>query len=133
MFRKVAKNIPPATAVPTECRAFLPGAGREDQRHDAEDERERRHQDRPQPDARRLDGGVDHRHAPCAQLLRELDDQDRVLRREADQHHEPDLAVQSFCSPRSPLRRQRAEHRQRHAQQHDERQHQDSYCAASVR
>ena len=32
-------------------------------------------------------------HALEQALLRELDDQDRVLRREADQHHQADLEV----------------------------------------
>src|SRR5438034_4893874 len=41
--------------------AFLPCTRREHQRHDAEDEGERGHENRPQPDARSLDGGVNHR------------------------------------------------------------------------
>ena len=57
-----------------------------------------------------------------AQLLGELDDQNAVLRRQADQHHEPDLAVDVVDEPAPPLREQRAEDRERHRQQDDERQ-----------
>ena len=102
---------------------LLPSARRKHQRHDAEDECERRHQNRPQPDARRFDRGVHDRQPLLPQLLGELDDQDRVLRREANQHHQTDLAVQVVLQTAHPLRRQRAEHGERHAQQHDERQH----------
>ena len=58
-----------------------------------------------------------------AQLLGELDDQDRVLRRQADQHHQADLAVDVVGEAAQPLRAERAEHGQRHAEQDDERQH----------
>ena len=66
--------------------------------------------------------GVNDRQPLSAQLLGELDDQNGVLRREADQHDEADLAVQIVLQAASPLRRQRAEHRERHAEQHDQRQ-----------
>ena len=59
----------------------------------------------------------------CAQVLGELDDQDRVLGREADQHDEPDLTEHVVREAAQELRAERAEHRQRHAQQDDERQH----------
>ena len=58
-----------------------------------------------------------------AQLFGELDNQNRVLRRQADQHDEPDLAEHVVGEAADQLRAQRAEHRQRHAQQNDERQH----------
>src|SRR5688572_18965049 len=74
--------------------SFLPGATGEHQRHDAQDEGEGRHQDRPQPDAGRLDRRFDYGESLLAKLLGELDDQDRVLRRQADQHDEPDLAIE---------------------------------------
>src|ERR1051326_1717242 len=53
---------------------LAPGAAREDERHHAEDERERRHEDRPQPEPGRLDGGLGDRQPARAQLLGELDD-----------------------------------------------------------
>ena len=103
-FRNVDSNMPPATAVPTEWRASWPGAGREHERQHAEDERQRGHQDRPQPDARRLDRRLDDRQPAVPQLLGELDDQDRVLRRQADQHDQADLAVDVVRQPAHPLR-----------------------------
>src|SRR5262245_47382314 len=66
--------------------ALLARSGRKYERHHPENERQRGHEDRPQPDTRRLDGRFDHRHAAAAQLLGEFNDQDRVLGREADQH-----------------------------------------------
>ncbi len=131
--RNVEASMPPATAVPTELRAPAPAPGRKCQRQHAEDERERRHQNRPQPDPRRLDRRVDDRLALLAQLLGELDNQDRVLRRQADQHDESYLAEHVVGESPHELRAERAEDRQRHAQQDDERQHQLSYCAASTR
>ena len=59
-----------------------------------------------------------------SQLLGEFDDQDRVLGGEADQHDQPDLAVDVVGKSAQPLRPERPEHRQRHAEQHDEGQHQ---------
>ena len=59
---------------------------RDRQRQHAEDEGERGHQDRAQPQrARPATVGVDRRSCPASTyVLRELDDQDRVLRGEAD-------------------------------------------------
>jgi hypothetical protein len=58
---------------------------------DAENERERGHQDRAQARA----GGVHGRFAGGGAFLlllaRELDDQDRVLGRQADENHDADL------------------------------------------
>ena len=120
--RNVDATMPPATAVPTELRARRPGARRERKRHDAENERERRHENRPQPDARGLDRRIEDRHALLAQLLGELDDQNRVLGGQADEHDEPDLTEHVVGKPSQQLRGQRAKHRERHAQQDDERQ-----------
>src|SRR6516165_10796427 len=68
-----------------------PRAGRDRERRDAENERERGHQDRAQARA----GGVHGRFARGAPffllLARELDDQYRVLGREADENDEADL------------------------------------------
>src|SRR5678815_972152 len=56
----------------------------EDERHHAEDEGKRRHENRPQSDPRGLNRGIDDRQSFGAELLRELDDQDGVLRGEPD-------------------------------------------------
>ena len=51
--------------------------------------------------ARAFERGVDQIACPARARLRELDDQDRVLRREADQHDEADLRVHVESKPRS--------------------------------
>src|SRR5213082_2007478 len=57
----------------------------------AEDECERGHEYRPQPRLRGLDDRLEAWLALVLELLRELDDQDRVLGGEADQDDEADL------------------------------------------
>ena len=56
-----------------------------------EDERERGHQDRPQPQPRCLLRRLEPRPSLLVQLAGELDDQDRVLARQPDQHDQADL------------------------------------------
>src|SRR5258708_11304226 len=67
------------------------GARRPYQRHDTENEGERRHQDRPQPQPRGFHGRGPAVAASVLELLGEFDDQDRVLRRKTNQHDEADL------------------------------------------
>src|SRR6202011_112366 len=55
------------------------GARRPYQRHDTENEGERRHQDRPQPQPRGFHGRGPAVTALVLELLGELDDQDRIL------------------------------------------------------
>ena len=69
------------------------GAGRNGQRQHAHDEGERRHQDRAQSQLRGFHDGLAERLAFAAFLDRELDDQDRVLRRKADDRDQADLEV----------------------------------------
>ena len=71
--------MPVNTAMPIDLRALAPAPLGEHQRHHAEDEGERRHQDRPEARARRLDRRVEDGVPSRAQLARELDDQDGVL------------------------------------------------------
>ena len=121
--RNVDASMPPATAVPTELRAPAPApvanASGSTPRMNANDVirigRSRMRADSMA--ASTIDPAL------ASQLLGELDDQDRVLRRQADQHDQPDLAEHVVREPAQQLRAQRAEHRQRHAQQNDERQH----------
>ena len=76
----------------------------------------------PQPHSRALDGRLGERH-PLARLERgELDDQDRILRREPDQGHEPDLEEDVVLEPAQEYGKQRAEHGERHREDHRERQ-----------
>ena len=53
--------------------------------------------------------------------LGELDDQDRVLGGEADQHDEADLRIDVDLHAAQPQRQQRAEQRERHREQDHER------------
>src|SRR3989475_1901393 len=69
------------------------GAARREERRDAENERERGHQDRPQPLAARLERRLPDGAPLGTQLVRELDDQDRVLRGEANYDNEADLHI----------------------------------------
>ena len=121
--RNVEASMPPATEVPTELRAPAPApvatASGSTPRMKANDVI----RIGPQPDAAGLDRGVEDRQAALAQLLGELDDQDRVLGREADQHDEADLAEDVVGEPAQQLRAQAAEDGQGHAEQDDERQH----------
>jgi len=52
--------------------------------------------------------------ALIAQLIGKFDDEDAVLGRQADQHDEPDLAVDVQRLPAPPETEQRAGHGQRH-------------------
>ena len=81
------------------------GARREHERQHAEDERERRHQDGAEADARGMDRGVLDRLALLAQGLRELDHENRVLAREADEHHQADLAEHVVLRGRAAIAR----------------------------
>src|SRR6266478_588317 len=96
---------------------------RQHQWHDAQNERERSHQNGPQTDAHRLHRGFDHRHAFTAQLLRKFNDQNRILAGEPDQHHQTNLAVNVILQPAQGLRANRSENRDGYGQQHNERQH----------
>ena len=93
--RQVEAIMPLNTASPSEMRAVAPAPRGEHQRHDAEDEGERRHHDRPEPRLaprrRPRRGSARPRRAA---LARDLDDQDGVLGRQRDQQHEADLGVE---------------------------------------
>src|SRR5947207_1164499 len=67
------------------------GSGRARERQHAQDERERGHQDRPEAEPARLDGGREAVLALLLLLLRELDDEHGVLRGQPDQRDEADL------------------------------------------
>ena len=98
------------------------GAGRCHQRQHAHHEGQRGHQDRPQPQAARLDRGLDRRLSGELELARELHDQDGVLRRKADQHDQPDLGEDVVVAAGEPHAGHRGEQAQRH--DHDDRERQ---------
>ena len=85
--------MPPNTAVPSERRAAELAPVAITSGSHAQDERERRHQNRPQPQVRRFDRRIADRLACSWLSARELHDQNRVLRRQADQRHDADLRV----------------------------------------
>ena len=92
------------------------------ERDHAEDECGGRHEDGPQPRLRGRDRGVDGRHSVLLALARELDDQDRVLRREADQHHHADLREDVVVEAAQVHAEHRGEQAHRHDEDHGERQ-----------
>jgi feruloyl-CoA synthase len=94
LARSGASGRPTSTGRPPPPR---PGRGkartrhreRSQERQHPEDGGERRHEDRPDPVARRLLDGVDGRHALFAQVIERLvHDQDRVVHHDAHQDHE---------------------------------------------
>ena len=86
--------MPPKTTVPRDCWLAAPAPAGRHERHDAQDERDRSHHDRPKAPARGFDRRIDGRHALRLELPRELDDQDRVLGGERDHQHQADLRVE---------------------------------------
>ena len=115
-------------------------AAAEDERQHAGAERDRGHQDRTQPHAAGVQDRVDQRLRPLLEVLRELDDQDRVLARQADEHDQRHLREDvevARLRERREVRDPHAEQRRQHAHRHDRTiaigRLQLSYCAASTR
>ena len=99
-----------------------PGPRGHDQRDHSDDERERGHQDRPQPQPARLPRRLVARPALQVLLLGVLDDQDGVLARQPHQHHQADLHEDVDIPTRVEHARHRTEQAHRHHQ--DDRQRQ---------
>ena len=105
--------------------AKLPArAARDHQRQHAEDEGEAGHQDRAKPGARRLDRRLDRPCAALFGLLGEFDDQDRILRRQRDQHDQADLGQDIIVHPPQVHAGHRRQQRHRHDQDDRQRQQQ---------
>ena len=85
--------MPLMTTVPRTRREAAPAPVGDPQRQAAEDEGERRHQDRPQPHLGAFERRRHQVGAVLAPRLGELDDQDGVLGGEPDQHDDADLGV----------------------------------------
>src|SRR5881409_2673103 len=92
------------------------GSGRARERQHAQDERERGHQDRPEAEPARLDGGREAVLALLLLLLGELDDEHGVLRGQPDQRDEADLRDEVVVQAAQP----RAEERERQAHRCDQ-------------
>src|SRR5215469_8639083 len=102
--------------------ANLSSAGCEVQRQDAEDKRERRHENGAQAKFGGFDRGFGDRSSLFQQLLGELDNQNRVLRRESDQHHQSDLHVNIIHQPAQRDEQQRSQYSHWDGEQNNERQ-----------
>ena len=90
--KTVTPIMPKKTATPSAWRISAPAPLAKASGRDAEDEGEGGHQDRPQPGAAGLRGGLVPLEAVLQLALAgELDDQDGVLGRQADQHDQADL------------------------------------------
>ena len=85
--------MPPKTVVPIDLAARTACAGRDHQRHHAENEGESRHQNWAKAQAPGLHRRVDDVRSFLTPAFGEFDDQNRVLRRKADQHDEADLRI----------------------------------------
>jgi len=101
---------------------FTAGPAGEGERHDSENEGERCHQNRTEPNPRRFHGGINYRHPARPQLLGKFHDENAVLRREPNQHDQANLTVHVINQSPPRLRRERAHDGQRNRQQNDERQ-----------
>src|SRR3954469_6598219 len=91
----------------------------ENERHDAHDECERRHENRTQSDARRLERGAQTIATLLLEIACKLYDEDGVLARETDEHEQPDLSEDVVVSTRDP----HAGDRRQKAHRHDENDH----------
>src|SRR6266849_6288558 len=94
---------------------------REDERHHTEDEGERGHQNRPKPDTRGFDRRLGNAQTTMSKLFGKFNNENPILRRETDQHHQTDLTIDVVDQSASPLSEKRAHDRERHGQQDDER------------
>jgi len=94
---------------------------RDPKRNAPEDERERGHEDGSQAEFCSLERGLDDRSAFFVLRLREFNDENGVLRREPNEHHEPDLCVYVVVEVSREQPDVGAEHGDRHAEKHAER------------
>ena len=108
---------------PERVAAAGPCPGGPRHRQNPNDEGEGRHQDRPQPLPRRFLGGLEDPRPLLPQVLGKLDDQDRVLGLQADQHHQADLAEDVERHVVDPEADHRAEGRQGDRDDDHQRQH----------
>ena len=94
----------------------------EDKRKHTEQEREGRHQDRPESQPGSLKGGVVKASSLFMSPLRELDDKDGIFGRETDEHDEADLCIDIVHLAAQPYGYEGAKDGDRRAEEHAERQ-----------
>ena len=98
-----------------ECDAACGSSARgEEQRHHAKDETQGGHQNRTEPQPRRLPSRFERRLALLPELVGELDDENRVLCRQTDQQDEADLGVDVVVEAPGQGQNRGAEDRHRH-------------------
>jgi hypothetical protein len=100
--------MPPATAMPSGARASPPAPRPNAIGTMPAIVEDCRHEDGPEARDRGLTRGCDEVLALLAELVGELDDEDRILGHEADQHDESDLAEQVDVPPTSSQGDERA-------------------------
>ncbi len=120
--RQAEAIMPLNTAMPIERRAAAPAPVARTKRQDAENEGERGHDDRAEAQPRRFDRGVNDIEAERSLMARIFDDQDAVFAPERDQKNDADLRVEIVIRPFQIEPGDRAEKRQRHGEDHRERQ-----------
>src|SRR5712664_1935429 len=86
-------------------------AGRCPERHAAENERKRGHQNRTQTKSCPLERSVNEGFSLFVLILSELNDKNRVLCGQTDKHHQPDLRVDVVLDLHHVSRIESAEHR----------------------
>src|SRR6202041_4119800 len=99
-----------------------PGPGSQHQRQNAKNKRQRSHQNRPQTNSRRLNGPLHNRMPALPQLLRKFHKQNRILAGKADQHHQPNLAIDIILQSAQRNSSKRPQQCHGHSKQYDERQ-----------
>src|SRR5262249_23657308 len=90
--------------------------------HATEDESKGGHENRPKPDARACESGLLETLPALELLFREFDDQNCILCRQSDQHHQPDLSVDIVFEVSRPQSQIRSQHCDRRSEKHAERQ-----------
>ncbi len=104
--------------------AGSPGPGTDRQRQHSQYEGERGHDDRAEPQARRLARRFQQILAIAVHVCSELHDQDRVLGSQAHEGDQADLQVQIGIDSAQPHGQEGAEHGERHGEDHGKRQRQ---------
>ena len=96
---KLAASIPPMTVIPMTRREMAPAPFASGERHAAQNEGKGSHEDRPQPEFRARQGRLYNRLPLVVFHLGELDDENRVFRRQSDEHDQPDLDIDVVLVP----------------------------------
>ncbi len=115
--RMVEAIMPPNTAVPSALAGGSRSFG-DGQRHDAQDEGERRHDDRSEAKARRPHGCFLDTFTPITYVAGEFDDQDRVFAGQRNDQHDADLRVDVVVHATNGDRGDRSQQTERHDQNH---------------